>query len=152
MSSVQRFLKQIPAANSQFNPVASSSMYTFTPASANVVGNYPPGTLALVSGDVQLAIDVALTKDTCVMRDMGKTIYAPISTGTSGYFRQVQVLFPEALPAGGFIGGINGSKFGVSGISAGNNFLVVYVPVAVNGIVASDVAFPAPEVTSAGSL
>ena len=152
MSSVQRFLKQIPASHAQFTKVASTSMYTFTPASANVVGNYPPGTLALVGGDVKVAVDVALAAATCVLRDMGKTIYAPISTGTSGYFRQVQVLLPAALPAGGFIGGINGSKFGVSGINAGNDFLVVYVPVAVNGLVASGVAFPAPEVTSAGSL
>jgi len=152
MSSVQRFLKQIPASDSQFTKVVVSSMYVFTPAAGNVVGNYPPGTLTqLTSGVVFDAVTAARGEGTCVMRDMGKTIYAPIAGGSNaaGYFRQVQLLVPAHLSAG-FIGGSTGSAFGVQGVAA-NNYCVVYVPVAVNGLIAQTAAFTGVPL-SAGSL
>ena len=147
MSSVQRFLKQVNPANALFNAPASTratGMYRFVADTGNVVGNYPPGYMATLATDVQTAINALGA--TAVLRDMGKTIYAPITslTGSKGYFRQVQVLLPEPVTAG--------SKFGVNGTSTAGEYLVVYVPVPVAGILASGVSLYNGDVLSASSM
>jgi len=146
MSSVQRFLKQVNPATALFNAPAANratGMYKFVADTGNVVGNYPPGYMAALGSDVITAINALGA--TAVLRDMGKTIYAPVSslTGSKGYFRQVQVLLPEAVATG--------SKFGVNGTTAGD-YLVVYVPVPVAGVLASGVSLYNGDVLSASSM
>lgn len=91
MSSIQSFLRQRNVANTIFQaPTTSGCYYTFVAGSGNYVGNYPPGYMSAVSG-------VPEGKGTLV-RDMGKTIKAPIGTGvsaTSGFFREIQFIDPQ---------------------------------------------------------
>ena len=144
---MQRFLKQIPANNSVFAAAPStpaSGLYEFVPTAGNVVGNYPPGYVqAITNSSVVTAIN-ALGNP--VLRDMGKTIFARIGdAGTSyGRFRQVQVLGLAPISAAqGFIGGATGSLFGVNGTVPGAdanvNYLTVYVPVPVGGVLAGSI-------------
>jgi hypothetical protein len=148
MSSVTRFLKQVnPAASllSIGNLVSSSStvVYEFVPSSGNVVGNYPPGYVITASAALQavLATVAATPASQCVVRDMGKTILAPIGslTGALGRFRQVQVLLPSTVSATqGFIGGIGGNTFGVLGAAshpdAYSNYMTLYIATPVAGV------------------
>jgi hypothetical protein len=157
MSSTQRFLKQIPANNSVFAAAqggAASGLYEFVAASGNVVGNYPPGYVqAITNSSVVTAIN-ALGNP--VLRDMGKTIFAQIGTsGNYGRFRQVQVLGLGPITAAtGFNGGVNGTTFGVNGtvpgVDANVNYLTVYVPVPVGGVLAG--AIYNNDVLSGGSM
>jgi hypothetical protein len=97
------------------------------------------------------AITTGRTQTLCVLRDMGKVVYAPLASslanaqagtasGTSGYFRQVQLLLPQPITnTQGFIGGASGNLFGVQG-GAGSvyaAYLTFYLPVVVGGILAS---------------
>jgi hypothetical protein len=100
---------------------------------------------------IQLATDTGVNRANCILRDLGKTIYASYgatntaadprlapSTANFGYFRQVQLLKPSAIVADNFIGGTSGSTFGVLG--AQNNpdnytdYLTFYIPVTVAGV------------------
>ncbi len=149
MSSVQRFIRQLPA-QSYFNAATvaaspSTLVYEFVPSAANVVGNYPPGYMQTASAALQAAINQAVNAAGAAanlqLRDMGKTIFAPVSSlaGNQGFFRQVQLVLPAAISAAqGFIGGPAGSTFGVLGAAgtpdAYTNFLTFYVPVSVAGV------------------
>jgi hypothetical protein len=123
----------------------------FVPTSSNYVGNYPPGYVIPASAATVAAITnaaVGYTQALPIVRDMGKTVFAQTATnlanaqagtgtGTWGYFRQVQVLVPQAITtAQGFIGGTSGSTFGVVGGSpdAYSSYLTVYVPTSVAGV------------------
>ena len=156
MSSTQRFLKQIQPNSSLFTSSGAANMYEFVPAAANIVGNYPPGYVQTLGASVVTAVN-ALGAN-AVLRDMGKTIRAPVGslTGSMGYFRQVQVLLPAPLPAGGYIGGMLGSNFGVGGTvpnaDPNSSYLVVYIPAPVNGMLASGVSLYNGDVMSAGSM
>ena len=150
MTSVTRFLRQIPTGQTLYdvpnlNTIASAA-WEFIPTSSNYVGNYPPGVIVPASAIVKLSIQNAadgLISQTPIIRDMGKTIYAPIATsptnltpiGVSQYFRQIQVLVPQDINTNqGFIGGTAGSVFGVIGGShPGSSYLTVYVPTSVGG-------------------
>ena len=148
MSSVTRFLKQVNPAASHLSIgdlVSSSStrVFEFVPSSGNVVGNYPPGYVQTASAALQaaLATVAATPASQCVVRDMGKTIVAPIGslTGARGYFRQVQILLPGVVSATqGFIGGPAGNTFGVLGAAATpdayTNYMTLYVASPVAGI------------------
>jgi hypothetical protein len=144
MSSVTRFLTQVNPSASIFsagNAVANpaTAAYEFIPASGNTVGNYPPGYVQLVPASVS-ALLAALTNP--VLRDMGKTIYAGIGATPTAYgrFRQVQVLVPQ-VGNNNFIGGAAGATGGVVGGpaigDAYTNYMVIYLPVINNGMVAS---------------
>jgi hypothetical protein len=148
MSSVTRFLKQVDPASTYLtvgNTVTSStsSLYEFVPSAGNVVGNYPPGYMVAATAPLVAALNQAFNAGgaSLVLRDMGKTIAAPVSslTGVTGRFRQVQVLLPGSISASqGFIGGPAGNTFGVLGAAATpdayTNYLTAYIAVPVGGV------------------
>ena len=162
MSSVTRFIRQIPQSNTYYSAavVAASGnvatyCYQFNPSANNVVGNYPPGYMtaanAALIGSVAGAVAAAGAGGAAnlILRDMGKTIQAPIGslTGSVGFFRQVQLLAPSALIAAqGYNGGLNGNTFGVTGVS----YLTFYVPTVVLGI--AGVAAATLETRACGSM
>jgi hypothetical protein len=121
MSSVTRFLRQIPVSTTYYSaqPLGTTldenttnwPFYQFQPSSSNYVGNYPTGYNNPTGGIVtqitnantpemvlalQEAYDAASTGNyALILRDMGKTIFAPQSLTANanwGYFRQVQLL------------------------------------------------------------
>lgn len=156
MSSVTRFIRQIPLATTYYNAAEvvrnpSTLAFEFVPTAANYVGNYPPGYVTAASAALQAAINEAANAATTagtqlVLRDMGKTIRAPITslTGNEGFFRQVQLLNPSAIVASqGFIGGKAGNTFGVLGANntpdAYTNFMTFYIPVTVAGVLGAGV-------------
>lgn len=150
MSSVTRFIRQIPAHASHLNAASvaaspATMVYEFVPSASNIVGNYMPGFVQLASAPlilaVQEAVNAAGAAGNLVLRDMGKTILAPVgsASGNQGYFRQVQLLRPAALSASqGFNGGSSGSSFGVLGAAntpdAYTDYLSFFIPVGLNGI------------------
>ena len=156
MSSVTRFLRQVPTGQALYagNSLAqiADAACEFVPTAGNYVGNYPPGYVRPAAAATKAAITNAAdgyTQQLPIVRDMGKTIFAPIAdgsgalSGSNGYFRQIQVLVPQPITTTqGFIGGPAGSVFGVVGGSPpGTNpsyaqYLTVYVPTSVAGVYA----------------
>lgn len=151
MSSVTRFIRQIPLSTTYYNAATvvatpGTYVYEFVPTAANYVGNYPPGYMQTSTASLTAAIGQAVAAATAsstglVLRDMGKTIFAATSSAATsfGYFRQVQLLNPEAISSTqGFIGGLAGSTFGVLGANntpnAYTDFMTFYIPVAVAGV------------------
>ena len=150
MSSVSRFIRQVPLSTTYYNAQTilaniAAQVFEFVPTSANYTGNYPPGTMQTASVALQASIAQAVNLNGItflVLRDMGKTVFAPVSAATgaaSGYFRQVQLLSPAAITsAQGFIGGTAGNTFGVLGGNstpdAYTDFLTFYIPVTVAGV------------------
>ncbi len=154
MSSIGSSLRQIPVETTYYNPytiikdvvtngINQTHVFEFVPTSGNYVANYPPGYMQLASAELRQAIiDVGDKKDV-VLRDMGKTIYAEAfdQNATSlnkGYFRQVQLIVPKAITlTQGFLGGVNGTTFGVDGgpliPDDYTNYLTFYIPVAIGG-------------------
>ena len=162
MSSVTRFIRQIPQSNTYYSAAVVAATgnvatycYQFNASANNVVGNYPPGYMtaanAALIGSVAGAVAAAGAGGAAnlILRDMGKTIQAPIGNGASpnvGFFRQVQLLLPSALTAAqGYNGGLNGNTFGVTGVS----YLTFYVPTVVLGI-AGVAAATAQDLVGAG--
>jgi hypothetical protein len=155
MSSVTRFLKQVPAGLNYYSlPTAYTSLYEFVPSSSNTVGNYPPGAMVAAANSAALAAYLQTTgmpyaggslQAGFVMRDMGKTVKASIasseanaaagtvSANTEAHFRQFQILKPVA-------GNVDGA-FGVSGAAtipnAYTDYVTVYIPVTILGTVAA---------------
>ena len=155
MSSVTRFIRQVPTSNPVYTAVdlaaIAASALEFVPTSSNYVGNYPPGYVIPAPAATVQAITFAsagYTQTRPLVRDMGKTIFAQTATnltnaqagtgtGSWGYFRQVQVLVPQAITTTqNFIGGTSGSTFGVVGGSpdAYSSYLTVYLPTSVAGV------------------
>ena len=155
MSSVTRFLRQIPTGAALYggNSIAeiAAAACEFIPTSGNYVGNYPPGFVIPAQAATVGAITnqaVGYTQTQPIVRDMGKTIFAQTATsltnalagtgtGSFGYFREIQVLAPQAITsAQGFIGGPSGSVFGVTGGGSSTyaTYLTVYVPTSVAGV------------------
>lgn len=145
MSSVTRFIRQIPVSTTYYNVsagiLAGTGVYEFVPTAANYVGNYPPGYMQTASAALQASLATAGTTSNLVLRDMGKTLFAPVASlaGDSGYFRQVQLLKPTAVTAAqGFIGGTAGNTFGVLGANnhpdAYTDFMTFYIAVPVSGV------------------
>jgi len=142
MSSVTRFIRQINNNNSYVNAATlvgapGTYAYELVPDAGNVVGNYAPGYMQAASAALVAAIGAVGANP--VLRDMGKTVRAPVTSasGAVGYFRQVQLLVP-AGEAGKFIGGPSGNLGGVRGAPATpdalTNYLTFYVPVVVYGV------------------
>jgi len=161
MSSVTRFIRQIPQSNTYYSAAVIATTpgtycYQFNPSANNVVGNYPPGYMstanAALQGSIAGAVTAAGAAANLILRDMGKTVQAPIGNGanpSSGFFRQVQLLLPSALTAAsGYNGGLSGNTFGVSGI----NYLTFYVPVVVLGIAGVSVATAQDLVRAGGAM
>lgn len=165
MSSVTRFIRQIPTSNTYYSAAIiagtpATYCYEFNPSASNTVGNYPPGYMTAASLALQTAINQAANAQGgvafLVLRDMGKTVQAPLNatTGSVGFYRQVQLLAPSALSAAqGYNGGLSGNTFGILG--AGNtpdlltDYLTFYVPTVVLGI-AGVAAATAQDSTHAG--
>ena len=170
MTSVTRYERQIPLATTYYdanNVVDNQLIFEFVPSSSNYVGNYPSGFNNPTGGVVAPASPALLNAvseivdangatqaapaGNCVLRDMGKTIFAPVSptpadapspgnaTSPWGYFRQVQLIAPKGITQGmGFMGGNNGNTFGVVGAANTpdqyTDYLVFYIPVSVAGV------------------
>jgi len=170
MSSVTRFLKQLPAGGNQVyvNNASLANLlsvaFELVPTSGNVVGNYPPALMVQAAasgtgldGQIANAFQAAqVAGGVGVLRDMGKTVFAQAATGTAAaptavaangfsYFRQVQLLVPQGLTNSYAIGGTSGPTFGVIGQNlALSPYVTFYIPSAVAGIVLQ----PAVETTS----
>lgn len=163
MSSVTRFLKssvQTYMTAPASGVLDSTKIYEFVPTNTNVVMNYPPGYVRLITGNAAAVVTAIAAQDNgvnapngVVLRDMGKTIYAPVGLGgSSGYFRQVQLIAPQRITAAqGTIGGTAGNTFGVLGVPAGTNsaagatdayvsYLTFYIPVPVGGVLGGAVS------------
>ncbi len=151
MSSVTRFTRQIPLSTTYYNVtdalLAGTGVYEFVPNSNNYVGNYPPGYMINASAALIAALGTAGTTSDLILKDLGKTIYAPrvaavgdsLLSAPSGYFRQVQLLKPSAITAAqGFIGGLAGNTYGVLGAQntpdAYTDYMTFYIAVPVGGI------------------
>ena len=140
MSSVTRFIRQVPVSASYYNAVTilgatSTMVFELVPSASNIVANYPPGYVKAAGAELQAAIALEVTLNgigNLVLRDMGKTIYAQYGTGVasdpSAYFRQVQLIRPSS----------GAQTFGVLGAQnspdAYTDFLTFYIPVAVAGV------------------
>ena len=129
MSSVTRFIRQVDNSNhflSAATVVATPSTYAYilVADAGNVVGNYAPGVMqhdsALNTAILQNDAFAGANASTTILRDMGKTVKAPVgsATGPVGYFRQVQLLNPAV---------------GVLG-DATNKFITFYVPIVIDGV------------------
>jgi hypothetical protein len=141
MSSIQSFLRQRNVANSIFQaPTTEDCYYVFVAAPGNYVGNYPPGYMVAVSG---LPEGMG-----ALVRDMGKTIKAPIGTGniaaTSGFFREIQFIDPQpAVSAtGSTTFGVGTNSLGAGALpSAGNagdsGYGTYYLAIVVDGTLAT---------------
>jgi hypothetical protein len=171
MSSIGSAPRQIPiglSAYPQYQSTGTSianAAYVFIPDSGNYVGNYPPGFVVPAnSPDTQSIYDSLVRLDTVaaglpsnlnnnlnsdqgtfILRDTGKTIYAPIyknfssDTGKKAYFREVQVLIPQPIVSSqGFLGGVNGNVFGVYGSSPQYAlYATIYLPTNVAGVLSN---------------
>jgi hypothetical protein len=143
MSSVTRFIRQVPVSTTYYNAVTilsatSTMVFELVPSAANIVGNYPPGYVKAAGAELQAALAEAVNLHTAanlVLRDMGKTIYAQYGTGAasdpSAYFRQVQLLRPSAITSAAQTFGVLG---GQNIPDAYTDFLTFYIPVAVAGV------------------
>lgn len=143
MSSVTRFIRQVPVSATLFNAGAilgasSTMVFELVPSASNIVGNYPPGYVQAASAALQAALADAVTAHTAanlVLRDMGKTIYAQYGTGVasdpSAYFRQVQLIRPTPITSAAQTFGVLG---GQNIPDAFTDFLTFYIPVAVAGV------------------
>ncbi len=121
MSSVTRFLRQIPTGLSYYTAPTNAIYYTFVPAAGNYVGNYAPGTMTVQQVDPSGSI----------LRDMGKTVLAALTTAPTGpaqYFREFQMIAPTAAAGGAF--GVQGSP---TVPAATAPYYTVYLPVTVQG-------------------
>ena len=145
MSSVQSFLKQRAPGSSLYVTTDITNVYVLVAGSGNVVGNYAndvgfmvslANAGAFLSGGTQL-----------VMRDMGKTVKASVSTSATiasttslpGFFRQVQFLYPTATS---LTFGVNGQQAGTfpAGNTGDKGFNSFYIPIVVEGVVPTNAA------------
>jgi hypothetical protein len=132
MSSVTRFLRQIPVATTYYSlPDGPDMLFTFEPSASNYVGNYPPGTVDVTQEGIDWLYTLGVydqndepNRNGFVLRDMGKTIKDIV---TNNFFRQVQVLSNGAPDA---VSGITG---GPVTPSADSKFGTFYIPVKIAG-------------------
>lgn len=160
MPSIQAEPRQIPTGMHYYSPanlieILLVCALDFIPTPGNYVGNYPPGFLT-IAANTQLfrAIqETLLAPGQYILRDMGKTIFAPYAESVSngqqdifkdyGYYRQYQFLKVNPITGSqGFFGGPNGSTFGVLGPSSlvppsSSTYLTFYLPVTVTGVLGS---------------
>ena len=142
MSSVTRFIRQIQPDNTYYSAaavVASPQTLAFelVPSAGNVVGNYPPGYVATNVTALNNAITNAAAAHGVVLRDMGKTIQAPVGSlsGAVSFFRQVQLLSVASSATAGVLGGSNIPD-------ANTDYLTFYIPIMVGGVASAVAALP----------
>ena len=172
MTSVQRFLRQRVVGTTTLSAPTETQLYIFIAGSgatgsgaaaliaqSNYVGNYPPG--YLVAGPTIADLETAEWGGLAhpIIRDMGKTIKAPLATstagttlGTAGFWRQIQVISPVAVssPTASTNFGVNGQAAGAlpSGGNPGDSgFLTFYIPIEVGGVAPGSTAGGAATVT-----
>jgi len=160
MTSVQKFLRQINTPNSILQAPTNDCYYVFVASAAagNYVGNYPPGYMVVAANN-------PIPDQGALIRDMGKTIKCPISAdsgstfGTSGFFREVQVLDPSspatATASTTFCVGTNSA--GAQTLPAGGNvgdsgYGTYYIPIVVSGIIASTAVLPTTYLPLGGQM
>ena len=172
------YFKTICVANKYYNAqtVISSSgtfisntiIYEFIPSGDLFCNrNYPPGYMELASPALITAIQEIIASkggSSCFMlRDLGKTMYAPISNATNAsfaYFRMVQLICPPAIPFSGVynneLGGPNGSQYGIFGAPATpdayTNYTTFYIPLVVGGIGAPNAGGVAAYIFAGGQM
>lgn len=144
MSSIQSFLRQRNQATSLLQAPTNACYYVFVAGPGNYIGNYPPGYM-------QLAAALPAPAAGSLIRDMGKTIKAPIgvagvvaATATSGFFREVQLITPvAAVSATGnttFGVGINSAGAAVqpgAGNAGDDGYGTYYIPIIIDGALAT---------------
>ena len=131
MSSVTRFLRQVPVNTSYLVASDEADYYSFTADSANYVGNYTPGRFTSISPAIPA---------NAVLRDMGKTI---VSDGRS--FRNVQLIVCSGagVSAGAASYGSFGVRGGPSTPSAGAPYFSMYIETGAGGVgIPSPALFP----------
>ena len=157
MTSVQKFIRQRYVPNTILQAPANNCYYVFVAGPGNYVGNYPPGYM-------QIAVANPVPAEGALIRDMGKTIKSLISAdsgatfGTLGYFREVQVLSPSspasATASTTFGVGINSA--GAMSLPAGNagdsGYGTYYIPIVVEGIIASTANLPTTYLPLGGQM
>ena len=131
MSSTQSFLRQRVVGTTVLAK-PTTTLYQFVAGAGNYVGNYPPGYMVAAGAENTTAT---------VARDMGKTIFAGISTDSgvtvaaAGFFREIQLLAPvsvaSATASTNF--GVLGSAPSASNVGAAG-YNTYYVPTVVNGV------------------
>ena len=155
MSSVQSFLRQRVTGSTilPYTTGTSETYFSFVAGPGNYVGNYPPGTMQDSSSSIPLLPGFPSGGTGVVLRDMGKTIKASVSTaagvspallGTPGFFRQVQIIVPSivASPLSQTNNGVIGSLPGTlpTGNAGDGGYATFYIPIIVGGVVASNAA------------
>jgi hypothetical protein len=147
MSSIQSFLRQRSQTSTFFQAPTNACYYVFIPTAGNYVGNYPPGYMQTAAQN-PVAIQTEPTK--VLIRDMGKTIKAPIAVdgvlnvnATSGFFREVQLINPVAAvsPTGNTTFGVGIYYAGAQTQPAGNvgdaGYGTYYIPIVIDGTLAT---------------
>ena len=167
MTSVQKFLRQRSQANTLFSAPTNDCYYVFVPTAGNYVGNYPPGYM-VAAGVYGAAPDPS----GLLIRDMGKTIKAPLAdattgvlgaSATSGFFREIQLISPVTVASA-----TASSNFGIIGNAAqtfgpGNvgdsGYNTLYIPIIIDGTVASSAGtsitaavLPSPYLSMGGQM
>lgn len=167
MSSVSRFLRQRQTGQTILGNAAGETFYVMIPGSGNYVGNYPNSPYTTTPGWV-VASTPALPAGS-ILRDMGKTIFAAVSssattapTSAPGYFREVQILNPVSpltpisVSTSGVGLGMNGTGLpGVlpNGGNAGDaGYNTYYIPIVVNGQIAAAAGSATPLTLSAAGI
>jgi hypothetical protein len=167
MSSVQSYLRQRVVGTTTFSTDGVTQLYCLiagnaaagglalaVDAAGNYVGNYPPGYLVNGPTVANLAVGDQGGVTNPVLRDLGKTIYAPLADavsatlfGTPGYWRAVQVLDPSFFVGGTADGnsGITGQAPGFRPVATGGNngdkgYNTYYLPIVMNGTVPGSAA------------
>ena len=146
MTSRQKMLRQRDQATSflqaPVNPYDSPCYYVFVAGAGNIVGNYPINNIA--STGYMLPARYINPPAGTIIRDMGKTIKAPIlgRTTTPGFFRAIQLINP--VPS---VGATDSTTFGVGIGSQGTRTLpeagntgdfgygTYYLPIIINGTI-----------------
>lgn len=164
MTSVQKFLRQRYVPNTILQAPTNACYYVFIPTAGNYVGNYPPGY-------VQLATTIPVTTDPLssqgsLIRDMGKTIKCPISAdgvtfGSSGFFREVQVLNQNAMAVATATSSVTfgvgtnsnkGQSINASGNAGDRGYGTYYIPIVVEGTLASGATLPTTYLPLGGQM
>jgi hypothetical protein len=146
-------LRQIPGETTYYDAQhiltgLAPSLYIFEFVPVVSGGNYPPGYVQFSPILFQTIVDTVAANggpSNFVLRDMGKTIFAPQNSITGPYFayyRQVQLFNPGPIPLSGVynnqLGGPGGSTYGVLGANATpdayTNYLTFYIPIVMMGI------------------
>jgi hypothetical protein len=139
MTSVHKILRQRDQATSILSSIdvenPQNSFWYLVPTSGNYIGNYPPGYM--------LRVPSSQIPPGALTRDMGKTIKASAKSrngSTTGFFRAVQLITPDAVSA------TRKTTFGVYGnaprsLRPGNigdmGYRTYYIPIVVNETIGS---------------